>query len=200
MIRLFKSKIYISAFALVLFAVTAISDDAVFFFIAVLGAIFHEAAHVGAMKLCGVSVAKISVYPFGADICADISEISCREEAFIAACGPLVSLAVSAICYVLWRCYGGIYVFSSCVSNFLFFLVNFFPVRGLDGGRIVFALLLSKFDVAVAYKIFAYISTVGFGALCVFALFALYISGYNVSLVFICGYLFVSQYIKCKMC
>lgn len=200
MIRLFKSKIYISAFALALFAVTAISDDAVFFYIAVLGACCHEAAHVFAIKLCGVSVEKISVYPFGADICADISVISCRDEAFIAVCGPLASLAVCAASFAVWRYCGGIYLFSACVSNFLFFFINSFPVRGLDGGRIVFALLLSKFDVAVAYKVFAYISTVGFGALCAFAFFALYISGYNVSLVFICAYLFVSQYIKCKMC
>lgn len=199
MIRLFGSRIYISVFAILLFVIIGFSYDAPFLYIALCSALFHELSHVFAMKLFGSEILAVSIYPFGADIRAKISQLTYRQEALVALLGPLASFVLFCIFLFLFIWLDNIYILSAAVSNFLFFAVNIFPVRGLDGARVLYALLMAKLDFPTGYKIFAYISTVAFGFLCAFALYLIYISRYNLSLVFICAYLFISEYTRQKL-
>ena len=200
MIRLFKSRIYVSVFAFLLFAVMMFSVDAVFFVIALSGALCHEIAHVVAMKVFGAKIIKISIYPFGADIRADTSCLSYKEEIVVALAGPVMSLVLSVVAFIFLCCDTYIYVLAFAVSNLMFFTVNILPVRGLDGGRALFSALMMKMDVADAYRVYNYISTAAFGVLCFLALFLLWLSGYNLSLLFICCYLFISEYARQRVC
>ncbi len=199
MIRLFKTRVYVSIFAILLFALISFSCDAPFLYIAIGSALFHEMGHIFAMRLFGVGISAVNIYPFGADISADTSPLSYRSEIIVALSGPCVSLALCAVFYILFITYNNVYILAALVSNLLFFAVNIFPVRGLDGARALQAFLLGRFDFAKGYKIFAYVSTGAFALLCLFALFLLYVTGYNLSLVFICAYLFVSEYARQKI-
>lgn len=198
MLRIFGSKVYISIFTLMLAAVITLSADAVFFYIALCGALMHEAAHLAAIKLCGAEIIKISVYPFGGDIKADTSKLSYRSEITVAAAGPLLNLLLFVLSVIFFAKYGGIYLLSFAVSNFMFFFVNIFPVHGLDGGRILLSFLLMRRDVSDAYVMYDRIAGTAFGVLCFFALLLLYLSGYNLSLFLVCAYLFFSGYIRQK--
>ena len=200
MICFFGGRLRISVFFLLLLAVISFSVDAVYFYIALLGAFLHEAAHIIAMKSLGARVERISVYPFGADIKADTGGLSCAAELVTAAAGPLVSLLLCALAFLFYYRTQGLYLLAFGLSNFLFFAVNIFPVRGLDGGRMLFSFLLMRLEISKAYTAFDCISTAAFGLLCAFALALLYFSGYNLSLVFICGYLFISEYARQRLC
>ncbi|MBR3996274.1 MAG: hypothetical protein IKI97_13490 [Clostridia bacterium] len=200
MIRLFKGRVCVSVFALMLVLIILFSVDSVFFIVAILGALLHEVAHLIAMKLCGAKIIRISIYPFGADIKADTLGLTYKEEIAVALAGPLMSLFASAVAFLFLHFGTYIYVLAFAVSNFLFFAVNILPVRGLDGGRVLFSALMIKFDVADAYRIYDYISTFAFGLLCFLSLFLLWLSGYNLSLLFICCYLFISEYARQKLC
>ena len=89
-------------------------------------------------------------------------------------------------------------MFSAVVVNFLFFILNIMPVRGLDGGRALLSFLLLRLDYTVACNVFSAVSTVAFGIICAGAFALIYYTGYNLSLIFICTYLFLSEYVKGK--
>lgn len=199
MIRLFGSKLYVSIFTLLLIAVISISVDAVFFYISVGAALMHELAHIIGLKLYHVKVERISIYPFGVAIKADTSALSYRREMIVAVSGPVMSLLLSVISFVFWNNGGGIYLFAFCVSNFLFFCINIFPVKGLDGGRLLLSALMMKLDISAALRVYDFISTAALGLLCFASLAILWASGYNLSLVFICAYLYISEYVKQKL-
>ncbi len=199
MIRLFCGKVHISIFALILIGFMAFSSDAPFLYIALGSALCHELGHLFSMRLFGARTVKISIYPFGADITANTSQLGYGAEAAVAAAGPLISAVLALILALLCSFFPHIYIVAASASNFLFFAVNIFPVKGLDGGRILLSLLLMKLDFSKAYSIFHCISTAAFGALCIFALTLLWYTGYNLSLVLICVYLFISEYSKQKI-
>lgn len=199
MIRLFGSKVYISIFALILIATMAFSADAPILYIALSCAFLHELGHITVMRLFRADIAKVSIYPFGADIRADTSHLGYGAEALVALAGPLVSAVLALIFFITAKVLPNIYFFAAAITNLLFFAVNIFPVKGLDGGRILLSLLLMRFDFSMAYTIFYFISAASFGVLCAFSLAILYFSGYNLSLVLICIYLYISEYSKQKI-
>lgn len=199
MIRLFKSRIHISIFVLFIAPMLALSRDALFLCIALFGALFHEFAHISAMKIFGARIIRISVYPCGADIKADTSHLTYRSEISVFISGPLASLLLSLIAFVFYHFSGGAYILFFAVSNFMFFFVNILPVKGLDGGRALEAFFYAKYDLSFAQKVCDTLSTFAFAMLCILALLMLFLSGYNISLVFICAYLFLSGFVKQKM-
>ena len=200
MIRLFGSKIYISIFVPLTVCVMCISPDAPLFFIALLGAVFHELAHIFAMKMFGAKIFRISVYPFGADINADMSAIAYRKEAAVYLSGPFISLVLALTAFLLFALYGGMYVLSFALSNSVFFFVNILPVKGLDGGRALWCILCAKCGVVCAERVYSFVTTLFFGVLCAMALALLFASGYNLSLLFVCAYLFLSEYVRQRLC
>lgn len=200
MIRLFKSRIYISVFTFALIPIILMSGDAPFFGIAIVGAIIHEFAHIIAMRIFGAKLIRISVYPFGADIKADTSVLTYKEETAVFLSGPFMSLVLTAVAFTLYGYVGGIYLLSFAVSNAAFFAVNILPVQGLDGGRALEAVLSEKCDIDFTQKACELVSTICFAILCVLSLVLLGVTGYNISLVFVCSYLFVAGYVKRKMC
>ena len=225
MIAFFKGKLRISVFVPILVAVISLSSDAQFFYVAMLSALMHETAHFVAMKMCGARFLRISLYPFGAhlhcnkmrcqmcgarflrislypfgaDIGADTSRLSYKSEIVVFLSGPLMNFVLALLSLLFYFSFKGMLVLAFCISNIIFFFVNILPVRGLDGARVLFCLLCECFDSDRAGKIYDAVTTIFFGVLCALALLLLFLSEYNLSLVFICCYLFISEYIRIKV-
>ena len=199
MIKLFCGRLQVSVFALLLFFAVCFSADAPFLFIALFSALLHEMGHLLTMHLFGARVVRISIYPFGVDISADTQQLGYGAEAVVATSGICISAVLAVGFFVAFGALRNIYLLAAVVTNSLFFLVNAFPVRGLDGGRILLSLLLMKLDFSKAYSIFSCVSAASFGLLCFFAFVLLWYTNYNLSLVFICTYLFISEYAKQKI-
>ena len=200
MIRLFKSRVYISPFAVALAAVISLSVDALFFFSAIPGALIHEFSHTAVMKMYGAEIISVSIYPFGVDIKSDTSGLSATQEIAVYLAGPLASLLTGLSALMVYGYAGGIYVLFFALSNLVFFVVNILPVKGLDGARALYVLLSSKYEYIQAQRIYEAVTAVFFGMLCIMAMFLVYFSGYNLSLVFICIYLFISEYTRQRLC
>ena len=199
MIAFFKGKLRISVFVPILVAVISLSSDAQFFYVAMLSALMHETAHFVAMKMCGARFLRISLDPFGADIGADTSRLSYKSEIVVFLSGPLMNFVLALLSLLFYFSFKGMLVLAFCISNIIFFFVNILPVRGLDGARVLFCLLCECFDSDRAGKIYDAVTTIFFGVLCAIALLLLFLSEYNLSLVFICCYLFISEYIRIKV-
>ncbi len=199
MIRIFGTKIYISFFTLILFFIMLFSPDRIFFLIMLICAAFHELSHIIAMTHLGCPITRLNIYPFGAELACSTYNISYKGEILVALSGPLMSLAMAVISTILYCFFGGIYLLCAAISNVVYFAVNALPVKSLDGARALMAFLLMKLDFTRAIRIYTAICTAGFGLLCLFALYTLFITGYNLSLIFICAYLFLSCYAKEKV-
>lgn len=199
MIRLLHTKVYISVFALILICILPFSYDAIYLYIAIFSAFLHEAGHLFFMKHYQVEISKISIYPFGVDIRTESKSIGYPQEAIISISGTMVSLILFLVAMLLFRFYPEPLLFAFMLSNFMFFIVNFLPVKGLDGGNTLLSLLLMKYDFTKAYRIFSNVSTTAFALLCFFSFYLIYLTRYNLSLLFICLYLFISEYTRQKL-
>lgn len=105
-------------------------------------ALLHELGHVAAAWGWGIPVKALRLDLFGArmELCGLVPY---RAELAVAAGGPLVSLLAASLALPLGRIWEGAYLFAA-VSLGLGAL-NLLPVKGMDGGRMLFCLLAMLF-------------------------------------------------------
>jgi len=116
----------------------------------------HEAGHLLAAKLIGVPFRRMKFCTAGGVITFDFSGTSYLCEAFVHLGGSLFGMASALICYAVLSDaalgYLGVTVMLSAV--------NLLPVRGLDGGAVLSALLNMIFLPDTAERITAVVSFV----------------------------------------
>lgn len=113
-------------------------------------AIFHEAGHIFAYRIHGISMAKITLLPFG--ICAEPKnplEISPKNEIFCAASGPILNFFVTALLLALPIPPEIEAVRYLLYCNGALFSINILPILPLDGGRILYYALAEKQDAVI---------------------------------------------------
>lgn len=165
-------------------------DGTVFAVYSVLCAILHELSHIIALRVTGGKVRTLSASAKG--IALGTYALSYRQEAVVALCGPLTSLALCILFTVLSAIfeYNQNLVFIA-VSNLALFTVNALPVYPLDMGRAVFCFLCLKTEREKAVKILKFISFIFLLPLCALSVIILLRSGFNLSLLIICIYLLI---------
>ncbi len=122
----------------------------------VLCVFLHELGHSFVARLLGYRLNKITFLPFGASLSGKENVFySVRHEVLVSVAGPAVNLILLLTCLSFFWLLPVTY---SILENFYFanlitFLFNFFPVYPLDGGRVLYALLKTKFSNQRSYKI-----------------------------------------------
>ncbi|MDO8407848.1 MAG: site-2 protease family protein [bacterium] len=143
----------------------------------------HEYGHIWAMHRCGVKTRGMFFIPgFGAVAIAEDKFGSARNEAYIALMGPIFGivgfvlpmlLIYQATHQPIWAAVAGVMT--------LINLINLFPVNPLDGGRVMKALVYSRYAgrslviaVVVSVMTAALATWVGYGILSYLAAIGLY--------------------------
>lgn len=118
-------------------------------------AVIHELGHSFVSAKLGYRLNKITLMPFGAVVSGATDDMSALDEIKIALVGPIVNLAVGLFFVALWWIFPTLYAYTDIAveSCFSMAIVNLIPVFPLDGGRVSFALLRSKFKLKTAQKI-----------------------------------------------
>lgn len=99
----------------------------------------HEATHIASAKALGVGFSELRLSPLGAALIPDAALPSHFAELLIAASAPLINLAIAGLLGISPFCV--IPFLSLCRSaSFFLAILNLLPMRGFDGGRIVFSL------------------------------------------------------------
>jgi len=153
----------------------------------------HEAGHICAYYLSGVKSADIRLTACG--ISADFrgrTGVSYGKEIVCLLAGCAVNLTAAPMFLLINKLLpytdGAMEL---CACNLAFGILNILPAYPLDGGRALFSLLASRLPLRPAKRITTAISLVTLVPLTATAVYALLYTGFNASLLLICGYLFV---------
>ena len=152
-------------------------------------AVLHEAAHISAYMSYGASIISVEIQPFGFSATVGKGNaLPCSAEVFCAASGPLMNLFLSAIfIYIPETHIKGTEYFIYC--NLAFFVLNLIPAVPLDGGRILYFLLLKCLPVSKALTYVKYVSLFLTIVILTFGFLLLYNTKSNVSILLIGIYL-----------
>lgn len=108
-----------------------------------LSVFIHELAHALVARRCGLVVRRITVHVFGGAAEIDADGLQPRNEALIAAAGPLSNAVLTALCGLGWlalRGQGGVLergLQLLTIANAALVVLTLLPGYPLDGGRIV---------------------------------------------------------------
>ena len=184
-------KVSVSPWLLVLIALFFAIDKSIYAPLVVLCALLHEMGHLAALRDCGVEVERVCFHPFGIEMRAPgMAYLPYRDELCIAAAGPLANF-LAALCTLalvaLVGPFDGALFFTVC--NLALALLNLMPVVGLDGGRMLSALLFPLLGLPRGEAVLQIVSGIASAAILAAGLMLLYATRYNFSLALIGCYL-----------
>lgn len=113
-----------------------------------LAAFVHECGHLLALRLLGGRVARFSLRLSGAEIGYQGGRLSYGGEVVLALAGPLMNLLWACLCALLTRLWPDPRLYRLVGCHLTQALFNLLPALPLDGGRVLKALLESRFPLA----------------------------------------------------
>lgn len=192
-LKLFSLRVHIHFLSVFSFFALCISNNPVFSLLVLLCALLHEASHIIAIVLCGGKITDFYFHPFGAEIKYS-SSLSYKKDFIIALCGPLANLLTFAGSLPFLNINTNTYFMFFAFCSLFLALLNLLPLRSFDGGRMLGILYMSILPYEKALKLSKISELISLILLCVFCIFTIIFCGYNLSLIFICAYIFVSCY------
>ena len=188
-----RTKVRIGLPTLMFFAFLILFDRSLRGFMPFVAAILHELGHIAAMALCGQRVESITVLPFGIDIKKKGCLSSYKEDVFVASAGIATNLLLILICSFLPKNDTLTYF---KYANLLLITINVLPVKTLDGGQIMRSWLLLWLEPDKAEGVLNVFSFIFILLLSSVAVWLLFSTSYNFSLLLMCMYLFFGIFLK----
>lgn len=151
----------------------------------------HESGHILMLKKNKIKINYIEVLPVGININTENKLLSYKEDIKTAFAGPFFNIvcAFLALLFLKFIYFNDIVMFF-LISNLAYAAINLFPVKSLDGGKIVETLLRIYLPEPASFYLFTIISGIFFSILSLVALLILFITKYNFTLILLCCYLF----------
>ncbi len=141
-------------------------DKVIYFLLIVVAIFLHEFGHAWGTIVQGHAVKRVMIYG-GGGFCAGVRALPRAEEEFVVAMGPIVNLALWAICSLAFPFvqesslyFAAKYVYWFANINFFLFCMNMIPVQPLDGGKLFYLTMRRWFDRAEAIKIAGFVGLV----------------------------------------
>ncbi len=193
--RLFGTEIYISFLFSAAITVMLLFDKTGVILPLLFAVFMHEIGHLFMMWLRGAAPKKIKLIPASVQITKSLTS-SYKTDIIISLSGPIVNILLFGIFYYNYLCYGYLATLYISILNLIIGIFNLLPVKGLDGGSILYAVIGKYFGVNKAELVLNIIS-VFCGTSLILAAVWLTIKGkLNVSLYIMGIYLLVTTLIK----
>ncbi len=188
--KIFNLKIKIEYGMLAFLAFIVFIDKSNFLFLGILAALIHEFGHLIFMKKTGYDVNEISFNLFNANI-LDLNRVSRRmsDDILILVSGPFFNMIFFVLFFFLYKIFLIKALLYFAFENLFLCVFNLLPVHSLDGGQLLFLLLLRKFSLEFVCKVSFIVSVIGLYLLTTVGFYAFFTSEYNFSLPVLCFYL-----------
>ena len=134
------TKIYVSFFFMAAITLMLATDRTGYMLPTLFAVIVHEAAHLFVMWVQDSAPLSIRLIPASVQINQKFS-FSPKNDILIAAAGPVANLTLSACLYFNYAAFGNLTVLYYSLLNLIIGGFNLLPVRGLDGGTILYTLI-----------------------------------------------------------
>lgn len=176
----------------IFFALLILLDRTALSIVPFLAAICHELGHLAVMRIVKMDVRHIRITVFGAEILSGGYKNELARAAVYAAGGAAnIVSALTVLAIGLDGAYAELFVACSLALAF----VNLLPIRSLDGGCILEA-LISHFAPTRAYAAVTVASAVSLGLLWLVAVYILLVCGGNLSLLLFTACLFWELFLR----
>ena len=193
--KILSVEVNVSFFFFAFLTLMLIIDKTGFVLPVFLATVIHEAGHLAAMYVLKCQPKKISLIPGSIQIVRSFC-VKRQGEIFILFSGPLANLTLTALSFLFYYFTEFDFFFTLSAVNLLVFAFNLLPLRGLDGGSILYIVLEKIFQNAKSEIIIDIIS-LACGVLAVFMGVSGIMSGkINLSLAILGLYLIVGVIIK----
>ena len=151
-----KTRLSISLFGLLMIATLFLTHS--YLSLAALAAAFiHELAHIAVARVVGVELSRLRLDIFGASLMMSGECTSYKKEATVAIAGPLSNIVLFLI--LLPFSFAENEYLSLFMGASLFLgLLNLLPIKDLDGGRVLFCTLASRFSLDTAQAVLKVLS------------------------------------------
>jgi len=193
--KLFGTEIYLS-FLFMAFITAMLATDKTGFMLPTLFAVLmHEFGHLFIMWVLDCTPKRIKLIPASVQIVNSFSR-GYKNDILIALSGPCVNLLLFSVLYYNYLCFKNEFTLYFALLNLLIGVFNLLPVKGLDGGTILFSLLCKFTDINRAVLIVKLITAIFALAVIITAVLLTIGGKLNASLYIIGIYLLIMCLIK----
>ena len=164
-------------------------------FITVVSSMLHEMGHLIAMISLGNKPQKVRFEFTGINIIRNQEMTICtKNEIMVSIGGPLMNALMTLFSCFLLSFYNNQKVLTFACVNLILMIFNLLPVKKLDGGRILYFLLSTKFDFMVCSLILKVTSLFFISVMFIWGIYIFIASSYNFSLIIIAVFLLISYF------
>lgn len=156
-------------------------------------ALSHELGHLIMMRLCSCRADSFELTLFGAEISAVMWNLGTLRAVAVYAAGAAANLISAACVTALFTHTAAAELFTACSISLA--AVNMLPIRSLDGGCIVEAILY-KISPLHAHTVLSAISAVTIVILWLVSVYLILLFNANISLLIFCIYLFATLFLR----
>ncbi len=189
------TKIYISFFFMAAITLMLATDRTGYMLPTLFAVIVHEAAHLFVMWVQDSAPLSIRLTPASVQINKRFS-FSPKNDVLIAVAGPAANLILSACLYFNYAAFGNLTVLYYSLLNLIIGCFNLLPVRGLDGGTILYTLICKFWGEDKAALIMRLITLILAVAVIFVAVTLAFRHKFNISFFIVAIYLFVMALMK----
>lgn len=163
--------------------------------ITVISSLIHECGHIIMMIVLGNKPKKLRFELTGINIIRNKEiNISNRNEVIISFGGPLLNLIIVIFCCIYLCFYDNTIVITFACINLILMVFNLLPIKGLDGGNILFHLIIQYCDILFSSKVIKFTSVFFIVIIFIWGVYVLVVSRYNISLIMIAIFLILSLF------
>lgn len=143
--RVFGTEIYISFLFAAVVAIMLATDRTGLALPSLFAVFMHEMGHLFCMWAIDTSPKSVRLIPASVQITRSIGS-SYKKDVAVALCGPIVNLILFLSLYFNYLAFSNKATLYYALLNLIIGVFNLLPVKGLDGGTVLFSLLVKKMD------------------------------------------------------
>ena len=138
--KIFDTEIYISFLFAAAVTIMLLTDKTGYMLPALFAIVLHEMGHLFMMWILECSPKRIKLIPASVQITAPFQK-RYRNDFLVAACGPFVNILLFLTLYFNYLVFKNEVTLYFALLNLVIGVFNLLPLKGLDGGSILFCIL-----------------------------------------------------------